>query len=194
MGLIININPIHSDEVEILMNERSLKDSSIMMKPPCKIEYTQHTWIPSKPINAKIKVSMENNTYTVLTIILVFKHGGFRVKWNSPKVLDNEINIYVEVEEWTGESMQIITKKENSYNLGILNPGTYTVKLYVNEKLFSEETFKIQDLSTTLTSTTPTNTTYPGEQEINDMKYLFIGIGAAIFILIVILIKILKPR
>jgi len=89
--------------------------------------------------------------------------------------------------------MQIITEKENNYNLGSLNPGIYVVKLYVNGKLFSKETFKIQDLSMTSISTTPTNTTYPG-QKISNTKYLFVGLGIAIFALVIILIKVLKPR
>jgi len=83
MTSIINIiNLTHSSEMKVLVSRRSsLKDPLTIVKYSCRIEYTtQHTWIPSKPISTKIKVNIENNTRVTLTIVLIFKHGGFRVK------------------------------------------------------------------------------------------------------------------
>ena len=174
------------------------RDLLIVLKPSNETVHTtipQHTWIPSKPSSAEIKPVVESNAHTFLEIILTFRHGGFRVEWGPAKVLDNEINIYVEVQEWTGPSIQVITQKKHTYDLGVLNPGTYIAKLYINGELFSERIFQVQGLDTgsiTTTAMSNTSTTYLKEQELNIMKYLFIGLGAAGLAVIVIIIKILK--
>ena len=94
-------------------------------------------WIPSEPykIELSANTTREDNTIRLsIDLTMIFRHGGFRVEWGTVEVDDYTINIYTEVWEWTGPAIQVITPKKHTYTLTGLDPGTYTIIVYVNGK------------------------------------------------------------
>jgi hypothetical protein len=65
------------------------------------------------------------NTYA--RVRLTFPNGGYRISdWGQVTRSGNQFTADARVERWTGASIQMITVKEHTYNLGALEPGTYT--------------------------------------------------------------------
>jgi hypothetical protein len=57
---------------------------------------------------------------------LTFPDGGWQVDWGQVTKIGNDFTADAKVERWTGLSTLAITSKENTYNLGALQPGMYT--------------------------------------------------------------------
>jgi hypothetical protein len=64
------------------------------------------------------------NTYA--KVVLTFPSGGWRVDWGQVTRVGNNFTADARVERYNGASTQAIVYKENTYNLGALEPGTYT--------------------------------------------------------------------
>jgi hypothetical protein len=75
--------------------------------------------------DTQIKVwTSGGNTYA--KVVLTFPTGGWRVDWGQVSRVGNNFTADAHVERWNGITTQAITYQENTYNLGALEPGTYT--------------------------------------------------------------------
>lgn len=84
------------------------------------------TWEPATTgFATELKVwTSAGNTYA--KVRLTFPSSGWRVDWGQLTRAGNNFTADAKVERWTGASAQMITYKENTYNLGALPSGTYT--------------------------------------------------------------------
>jgi hypothetical protein len=75
--------------------------------------------------DTQIKVwTSGGNTYA--KVVLTFPTGGWRVDWGQVTKSGNNFTAEARVERYNGPTTQAITYKENTYNLGALEPGSYT--------------------------------------------------------------------
>lgn len=84
------------------------------------------TWQPATSgFSTEIKVwTSGGNAYA--KVRLTFPTGGWRVDWGQVTRAGNDFTANAKVERWDGMTTQAITYQENTYNLGALEPGTYT--------------------------------------------------------------------
>ncbi|HEX8921322.1 MAG TPA: hypothetical protein VF766_07575, partial [Pyrinomonadaceae bacterium] len=84
------------------------------------------TW---EPATAGFQTQIEawtsaGNTYA--KVLLTFPTGGWRVDWGQVTKTGNSFVAAARVERWNGITTQAITQQEHTYNLGALEPGTYS--------------------------------------------------------------------
>ncbi len=105
--------------------------------------------MPSRPLTASMKVEYEAKTKTMkIHVAMTFKHGGFKVEWGDPLMTDGVIELRTKVLEYTGPSIQVLTRKTHMYEVKA-EPGQYEIRLYVNNILFNatKVTIKVQKLT-----------------------------------------------
>ncbi|RLI02093.1 hypothetical protein DRO30_03155 [Candidatus Bathyarchaeota archaeon] len=96
------------------------------------------------PDTVNIKV-LKYNRLVKVEVSIVFPHGGFRVDWGSLKKQGSTFYSNSKVEMWTGPSIQVVTKKSYTYNLGELSPGKYWFVFLVNGEAVKTINFKVLD-------------------------------------------------
>jgi hypothetical protein len=86
----------------------------------------QEGYVPAtNGFDTQIKVwTSGGNTYA--KVLLTFPTGGWRVDWGQVARAGNNFTADARVERYNGMTTQAITYQENTYNLGALEPGTYT--------------------------------------------------------------------
>jgi hypothetical protein len=84
------------------------------------------TWQPATTgFATEIRVwTSGGNTFA--EVRLIFPNTGYRVDWGQVTRTGNDFVADAKVERWDGMSAQMITARENTFNLGALAPGTYT--------------------------------------------------------------------
>lgn len=87
------------------------------------------TWVPDRTgiyvPEVKIWTSASTGS-TFAKVRLTFINSGYRVSdWGQITRVGNEFIADAKIERWTGASAQALVIKENTYNLGVLSPGTY---------------------------------------------------------------------
>ncbi|MCD6096534.1 MAG: hypothetical protein J7J99_08260 [Thermoprotei archaeon] len=95
-------------------------------------------WIPGEPMQVTMDTDYDAEDKVLnITVTLVFRHGGFKVDWGSAVLEDNFVYISTQVFEYTGPAIQAITIKLHTYKITNVEPGTYTIELYINGKPYS---------------------------------------------------------
>jgi hypothetical protein len=89
------------------------------------------TWVPANPtfvVPTQLSVSNCNGTVTV-TASWVFNSGGYRV--TQPHAVSRSgqiISLDSRVEEWTGGRTLALVPSQKNFDIGALEPGTYTLE------------------------------------------------------------------
>jgi hypothetical protein len=84
------------------------------------------TWQPATTgFATEIRV-WTSGANTFAEVRLTFPNTGYRVDWGEVTRTGNDFVADARVERWDGISAQMIMTQENTYNLGVLSPGTYT--------------------------------------------------------------------
>jgi hypothetical protein len=88
--------------------------------------HAQEGYVPAtQGFDTQVKVwTSGGNTYA--KVLLTFPTGGWRVDWGQLTRVGNTFTADARVDRYNGLTTQAITYKENTYNLGALEPGTYT--------------------------------------------------------------------
>ncbi len=157
---------INGEEEEYTIIEESRlfqglkRDLLLIIGEPVKNE----KWITSKPYSTDMKtttIKKDNSLKLNITLIMVFRHGGFKVDWGRIEREENNINIYTYVWEWTGPAIQVLTTKKHTYSINDVTPGFYVITVYVNNEPMKSIKVTINDTInhshtkfTTRTSTT----------------------------------------
>jgi len=109
------------------MHRSLTEDMAILMRP------VSDSWIRADP--KRVRVELEAWTkggYVIINASLTYPHGGFKETWTEPEVHGGFVHLSVEVYEWTGPSVQVITRRTYTFRLS-LAPGSYTVVLRLND-------------------------------------------------------------
>ncbi|MGP3703096.1 MAG: hypothetical protein ACKD6N_04890 [Candidatus Bathyarchaeota archaeon] len=88
-------------------------------------------WIPYTPSSDTVNIDVAvYNKLVEVKISIIFPHGGFNVEWGSLKKEGLTFYSDSKVDMWTGPSIQVITEKSYTYNLGELPPGKILVYIF----------------------------------------------------------------
>lgn len=141
----------YDEEIELRReNTRLLEDLVIVLKKTHGGAGGEE-WVEGSPVKALIEVSCHrtgNRLYDLnITVNMVFNHLGYRIEWTGIERAGNVFKIHAKVLEWTGSSAQAITKEARTFNVRGVDPGVYSIELYVNGRLFNKTSIEIPSQS-----------------------------------------------
>lgn len=106
-------------------------------------------WEPASPTNIRVGISVWTTggiTYT--EVELYFPDTGHKVThWGQVVRAGNELSVDIKAERWTGESEPRISISEQTYPLGALAPGAYSLTVKINGAVARRQQFSI-DMAT----------------------------------------------
>lgn len=104
----------------------------------------EERWIKYYPSKEEIEVSLNVTDTNVLKVLVkfTFRHGGFKVNVVEKKVEESNVLLRLSVLEWTGPSIQVITRitVEEEYEL---KPGDYTFTLKIHDRVYFSQKIHI---------------------------------------------------
>jgi hypothetical protein len=113
------LRPRHSSSLLIILG------FALLLLSADKTARAQDYVPATQGFDTQIKVwTSGGNTYA--KVLLTFPTGGWRVDWGQVTKAGNNFTADARVERYNGITTQAITYKENTYNLGALDPGSYT--------------------------------------------------------------------
>lgn len=109
-------------------------------------------WISYTPSNENVKINIRQLAASqfmalprvFVEVTIVFPHAGFRVDWGNVEREKTAFTVDVKVKEWTGPSIQVVTRKTHVYRLGEFKPGVYTFIFKVNGKILVTKQFEVK--------------------------------------------------
>jgi uncharacterized protein (TIGR03437 family) len=102
-------------------------------------------WEPVSPTAVTIGISIWTTGGISFTKVgLYFPDTGHRVTdWGQVIFAGNELSVDIQAERWTGESEARVTLTEQTYELGVLTPGTYFLNVKLNGSVAKRQQFSI---------------------------------------------------
>jgi len=112
-------------------------------------EKARERWVPYTPSSENVEVNIRQKaSLTIVEVTITFPHAGFRVDWGDVERKGATFTVDVKVEEWTGFSAQVVTRKTHAYRLGELEPGVYTFVFKANGEILVIQQFEVKKSST----------------------------------------------
>ena len=114
------------------------KDLVIRIEKPKEVK---DRWVTSKPYATNINITRIDKDKLNITVTMMFRHSGFRVTWKEPIIEEPKhdtilVKIPVEVLEWTGPSLPVLTRKVKTYVLTQIPENKYiVVELHINNEI-----------------------------------------------------------
>jgi DNA repair exonuclease SbcCD ATPase subunit len=155
-GFLIQARKLAEEGKTVLAMVKTRLCEALIKAAERAVEKAEERWIPYTPGSENVEVNIRQvapilpgeSPEVLVEVVIVFPHAGFRVDWDGIERDGKVFTVNVKVEEWTGPSIQVVTRKTHVYELGKLEPGIYTFTFKANGKILVIQQFEVKASST----------------------------------------------